>query len=62
MDEKIDTMMKVGVVEPLKGGSDYNSPVFLIRKGNKSKPFSNSDSVDARSYRVVEDLRNLNIV
>ena len=60
MDEKIDTMMKAGVVEPLKSGSDYNSPVFLVRKGNKSKPFSNSDSVDARSYRVVADLRNLN--
>jgi hypothetical protein len=65
MDEKMETLIKSGVVEPLQTHSDWNSPVFLVEKGSPVKRSSDKSGTTeqrrpANSYRIVADLRNLN--
>ncbi|KAL5248797.1 hypothetical protein ACHWQZ_G017850 [Mnemiopsis leidyi] len=50
MDRQIDQMVKAGVVEPLYEASEFNSPIFLVKKNTPN------------SWRLVADLRNLNKV
>lgn len=48
MDRNIQKMMEVGVVEELQQPSDWNSPIFLVKKKT------------AGSWRLVADLRCVN--
>ena len=50
MDRQIDQMVKVGVVEPTFEPSEFNSPIFLVKKNTPNQ------------WRLVADLRNLNKV
>ncbi len=48
MDRQIDQMIRSGVAMPLEEPSDYNSPIFLVKKSTPD------------SWRLVADLRNVN--
>ena len=54
MDRQIDQMVQAGVAEPLSEPSDFNHPIFLVKK--KSSP----EKPD--SWRLVADLRGTNKV
>ena len=54
MDRQIDQMIKAGVAEPLSEPSDFNHPIFLVKK--KSSPGKPD------SWRLVADLRGTNKV
>ena len=48
MERNINEMMRAGVVEHLEEPSEWNSPIFLVKKKTPGQ------------YRLVADLRNLN--
>ena len=51
MDRQIDQMVRAGIAEPLKETSDFNHPIFLVKK-----------NTDPESWRLVADLRGANKV
>lgn len=51
MDRQIDQMVRAGIAEPLEGPSDFNHPIFLVKK-----------NTDPESWRLVADLRGANKV
>ena len=51
MDRQIDQMVRAGIAEPLKGPSDFNHPIFLVKKNTAPE-----------SWRLVADLRGANKV
>ena len=48
MDKQIDEMLRAGVVEPLSEPSEFNSPIFLVKKNTPN------------SWRLVADMRGVN--